>query len=84
MMITAMGPRGLATAVLATIPLQRGMAGGEWIQSTLFAVIPITIFVTAVLVFLSERPWFRYKTERLYGKFEETESNSTESEQNEA
>ena len=49
-----MGPRGLATAVLATLPLQMGLEGGEWIQEALFAVIPISIFLTAMGVFVSE------------------------------
>lgn len=54
-MVTAgMGPRGLACAVLATIPMQRGIAGGEWLQSTLFAIIPFSIIFTAIFVASSE------------------------------
>lgn len=71
MIITAMGPRGLATAVLATIPLQRGLSGGEWIQSTLFAVIPVSILITAVLVFLSEQAAFRQKSQSFFGAYKD-------------
>lgn len=63
MVATAMGPRGLACAVLATIPVQRNIAGGVWIQEVIFAVIPMTILCTAVLVWVAEsqrmRQWFR-------------------------
>lgn len=61
MAITSMGPRGLACAVLATIPLQRGMEGGEWLRNVLFALIPMTIFLTALLVALCETSFFRNK-----------------------
>jgi NhaP-type Na+/H+ or K+/H+ antiporter len=71
MMITAMGPRGLATAVLATIPMQKGLVGGEWIQNTLFAVIPISIVMTAIMVFLSENRDFRNNSKKLFGRYKE-------------
>lgn len=32
-------PKGLATAVLATIPLQRGVEGGEVIQNVVYVVV---------------------------------------------
>ena len=56
MITVAMGPRGLACAVLATIPLQRGVAGGAWLQDTLFAMIPISIILTSIFVISSENP----------------------------
>lgn len=71
MMITAMGPRGLASAVLATIPLQRGITGAEWLQTSLFALIPITILFTAVFVFLNERLSFRMRMETLFSSYVE-------------
>lgn len=70
MVTTAMGPRGLACAVLATIPLQKGIVGGQWLQDIIFAIIPFTIFFTAILVSLFENkkvrnkfsgPWTAYK-----------------------
>lgn len=61
MIITAMGPRGLACAVLATIPVQKGIEGGLWIQNTVFSIIPISIFITAILVALFENQKVREK-----------------------
>ncbi len=67
MITVAMGPRGLACAVLATIPVQRNIEGGIWIQETLFALIPMSIFLTAFFVVLSETKWMRPKLEPLFG-----------------
>ena len=72
--LVAMGPRGLACAVLATIPLQRGIQGGEFIQNTSFAVIPLSIVLTATFVVLSNRPWFRRKAGGLFSKYGEVTS----------
>ena len=68
MIITAMGPRGLACAVLATLPLQRGYdaQAGEWLQNVIFALIPITIVFTAILVVFSEKPFFRKFLDRFF------------------
>ena len=66
MVITSMGPRGLACAVLATVPLQKHIEGGQWIQDVMFATIPMTIFFTALFVSLSERRGFRSKVEKLF------------------
>lgn len=65
MMVTAMGPRGLACAVIAMIPVQRNLVGGQFIQDTVFAVIPFTILVTSCLVFLLENP----RTQERFHKF---------------
>lgn len=53
--VFAMGPRGLACAVVASLPLQRGIPEGEFIQSVVFCTIPLTIIVTSVVVMLAER-----------------------------
>ena len=66
--ITAMGPRGLACAVLATIPLRLGFESGVAIQQILFATIPFTILFTAVFVFLSENEGFRNKLSFIFPK----------------
>ncbi len=55
MIAVAMGPRGLACAVLATIPFNKGIAGGEFLRDCLFAIIPITILLTALFVAFSEQ-----------------------------
>jgi cell volume regulation protein A len=53
--ITVMLPRGLASAVLAAIPFQRGMEGGDVIQNLSYAVILFTIILTALLIPVVEK-----------------------------
>lgn len=43
-------PKGLAAAVLATIPVQQGIPGGEIIQNIVFAVILFSITITSIMV----------------------------------
>ncbi len=50
MSVTA--PRGLAPAILALIPIQRGLEGGEIIQDITYAVIFFSILLTSFLIFL--------------------------------
>ena len=64
-----MGPRGLACAVLATLPLQRGIAEGAWIQNLIFAIIPLSILSTSVFVSLSEKDWFQQKIKFLFKNY---------------
>ncbi len=58
-------PRGLVAAVLAAIPLQRGIAGGEVIQMLVYSIVFFSILFTSLLIFFLDRPYF-YK---LYGFF---------------
>jgi potassium/hydrogen antiporter len=46
----AMVPKGLAAAVLAGLPLQYGVAGGEAIQAIAYAVVLLSILATALLI----------------------------------
>ena len=55
MFMSGIVPKGLAAAVLATIPVQRGVEGGETIQNVVFAVILFSIIFTSVLVPVLER-----------------------------
>lgn len=48
--MAAIFPKGLAAAVLATIPLQRGIAGGEFIMNVTFSMVLFTIVFTSVLI----------------------------------
>ena len=48
--MAGMLPKGLAAAVLATIPMQAGVPGGETIQSIVFAVILFSIVFTSIMV----------------------------------
>jgi cell volume regulation protein A len=56
--MAAMVPKGLAAAVLASIPLQRGIEGGEFIQNVTYAVVLFSIVTTSVLIFLLEKTKF--------------------------
>lgn len=46
-LVAWMIPKGLATAVVAAVPLERGLAGGAWIRDLAYAVIPLSILVTS-------------------------------------
>jgi NhaP-type Na+/H+ or K+/H+ antiporter len=45
-----MVPKGLAAAVLAGLPLERGVAGGELIQSLAYVVVLLSIGLTAIMI----------------------------------
>jgi cell volume regulation protein A len=47
-----MAPKGLASAVLATLPLQFGVVGGEVIRDTTYMVVLVSITLTALLVMI--------------------------------
>ncbi len=55
MFMSGIVPKGLAAAVLATIPLQVGIPGGEKIQNIVFAVILFSITFTSILVPVLEK-----------------------------
>jgi NhaP-type Na+/H+ or K+/H+ antiporter len=54
-MMSVMVPKGLAAAVLASIPMQQGIEGGEFIRDITYAVILISIVFSSVLVPLVEK-----------------------------
>lgn len=51
---SVIAPKGLAAAVLASIPIQTGMENGIAIQETVYGVILFSIIATAALTFLME------------------------------
>ena len=53
--MASMVPKGLAAAVLATLPAQADVPGGEIIQNIVFAVILISIIFTSIMVPIMER-----------------------------
>jgi cell volume regulation protein A len=57
-----MAPKGLAAAVLAALPLEKGIQGGELIRDTTYMVVLVSITLTALLVMLYRFP----ATQRLY------------------
>jgi len=54
-MLAVVIPRGLAAAVLASIPFQQGVSGGETIQNIAYSIILISIVMTSLLVFLIDK-----------------------------
>ena len=54
-LMSVMIPKGLAAAVLASIPAQEGISGGELIRDVTYIVILSSIVVTSVIIPLLER-----------------------------
>jgi NhaP-type Na+/H+ or K+/H+ antiporter len=71
-LMTALVPKGLAAAVLASLPLQAGLPGGEAIQGTVYAAIFFSIVTCAVLVFVFERGLMHGMLQLWFRKFPET------------
>jgi len=51
-----MTPKGLASAVLATLPLEAGIVGGEVIRDATYMVVLVSITLTALLVMVYPVP----------------------------
>ncbi len=68
-LMTALIPKGLAAAVLAALPLQLGLANGDTIQGTVYAVIFFSIVMCAGFVFVSERGKLDKLSRRLFKPF---------------
>ena len=54
-MAAVMVPKGLAAAVLASIPLQQGIAGGDMIEGVTYSAILFSIILCSIMVFLLEK-----------------------------
>ncbi|MBP1626898.1 MAG: putative Na(+)/H(+) antiporter [Holophagaceae bacterium] len=67
----AMTPKGLAAAVLASVPTQMGLPGGSVIQTTVYALILFSILATSLLVFLLERGWLDPCLRRIFRRYAE-------------
>jgi cell volume regulation protein A len=55
--MATMIPKGLGAAVLASLPAQQGIPGGETIQAIVFSIILCSTMLTTVLTFLVEKTW---------------------------
>ncbi len=53
--VAIMVPKGLAAAVLAIIPLQAGVLGGELIQNVTYGVVLSSIVFTSIMLLLLEK-----------------------------
>jgi len=67
--ITSMlAPKGLAAAVLAALPLQFGVAGGEVIRDTTYMVVLVSIALSALLVMIYPSTLVQRFYSRVMGK----------------
>ena len=53
--MAVMIPKGLGAAVLASLPVQQGIPGGETIQAVVFSIILCTTVFTTILTFLVDK-----------------------------
>jgi len=67
-------PKGLAAAVLAAIPFQKGVIGGEFIETTTYAIILFSMVSCSVLVILLERTPVRNLYAWIFRQFGQQES----------
>ncbi|MDO9035503.1 MAG: cation:proton antiporter [Methanoregula sp.] len=67
--VSVMEPKGLAAAVLASLPLGAGIAAGQTIQDITYIIIFFSILVCSVLVFLLERTAFSGVYQKLFWMF---------------
>jgi NhaP-type Na+/H+ or K+/H+ antiporter len=67
--VAIMDPKGLAAAVLASMPLEAGIAAGQSIQDITYIVIFFTTLVCSVMVFLLERTAFAGVYRKLFWMF---------------
>lgn len=67
--MATMAPKGLAAAVLASIPLQQGVQGGDLIQNSTYAVILFSIIFTAVLIYLQDKTFVGKIYLKLFSSF---------------
>ena len=56
--VAVMVPKGLAAVVLASIPLQQGVLGGELIKNVTYGVVLLSIVITSFLVMLIDKTKF--------------------------
>jgi cell volume regulation protein A len=74
--IAIMIPKGLAAAVLAAIPLQMGVIGGQFIETTTYAIILFSIVFCSLLVLLLERTPVSKMYALFYRRFGKNENSS--------
>jgi len=53
--IAVMAPKGLAAVVLASIPIQQGVPGGDIIKNITYGIIVFSIVLTSILVLVMEK-----------------------------
>ncbi len=66
--VSMLAPKGLAAAVLATLPLQYGVTGGEAIRDTTYMAVLVSISLSALLVMLYPLRFAQRFYARMLGK----------------
>jgi potassium/hydrogen antiporter len=73
-LMSVMVSMGLASAVLASLPIQEGLEGGELIRDLTYAIILASILANSILVFLLDRTPFGRAYGTLFRRFPEASS----------
>ena len=83
--MSIMAPKGLVPAILASMPIQYGLTGGEDIQMLSFAVVLLSILICSILVIILSKNSlkFNYLNNILKGKSEEELDHSENEESSE-
>ena len=83
--MSIMAPKGLVPAILASMPIQYGLTGGEDVQMLSFAVVLLSILICSILVIILSKNSlkFNYLNNILKGKSaeEQVHPNSNESQE---
>ena len=72
--ISMMIPKGLAAAVLATLPEQAGIPGGEAIKYITYSVVFISILLTSIIILLNNKVGVKRLYNSLWGRTNQDES----------
>jgi cell volume regulation protein A len=67
--VAVMVPKGLAAAVLAGLPLEAGIEGGELIQSATYAIVLVSITLAAIFVTMKDRAPLKPVFDRVLADF---------------
>jgi len=67
--MAVMIPKGLGAAVLASVPLQEGVVGGELIQAITFSIVLFSTVLPTILISLLERTRFSEFYGRIFSGF---------------
>ncbi len=70
----SMFAKGLATTVLASLPLQYGIERGEEVQNLVYIVILISIILAGITIFLAGKGYLRFLTKLFYKEQVQKES----------
>lgn len=74
-LVAALRATGLGSAVMASLPIQRGVEGGELIQIIGFSVILFSTLLSTILVFFVERGTLSTPSRWLFGGFSANNDN---------